>query len=138
MTQPMAQLLDKLINTWNSHDFDATARFYAEDYAGIDVGQREPHRGPDGIREFLKRYHNAFPDYRFTTDEVIVEGSRAVLLWTARGTHRGSVMNIPPTGRPINVRGVSVLTIEDDKVKNAIYIWDVAGLLRNIGLLPEL
>jgi hypothetical protein len=36
------------------------------------------------------------------------------------------------------VRGVSVLMIEDSKVKNATYIWDVAGLLRNIGLLPEL
>jgi predicted ester cyclase len=59
-------------------------------------------------------------------------------VWTARGTHRGSVMNIPPTGRAINVRGVSVLTIENAQVKNAIYIWDVAGLLRNIGLLPEL
>jgi steroid delta-isomerase-like uncharacterized protein len=138
MAQPIEQFLNNLVNAWNSHDLDAAAQFYADDYAGLDVAQREPHRGPTGIREFLARYHRAFPDYRFTTDEVIVENNRAVLVWTARGTHRGSVMNIPPTGRAINVRGVSVLTIENAQVKNAIYIWDVAGLLRNIGLLPEL
>ena len=138
MGQPTEQFLNNLISAWNSHDLDSVSRFYADDYAGVDVGQREPHRGPNGIREFLKLYLNAFPDYYFTADEMIIEGSRAVLLWTARGTHRGSVMNIPPTGRSINVRGVSVLMIEDSKVKNATYIWDVAGLLRNIGLLPEL
>jgi steroid delta-isomerase-like uncharacterized protein len=138
ITQPIEQFLNNLINAWNSHDLDAAAQFYADDYAGMDIAQREPHRGARGIREFLQRYQNAFPDYRFTADEMIVAGDRAVLVWTARGTHRGSVMNIPPTGRAINVRGVSVLTIENAKVKNAIYIWDVAGLLRNIGLLPEL
>jgi hypothetical protein len=31
-----------------------------------------------------------------------------------------------------------VLTLEDGKIKKALYIWDVAGILRGIGLLPEL
>jgi len=47
-------------------------------------------------------------------------------------------MNIPPTGRAVAVRGTSVLTVEDGKIKRAFRIWDVAGLLRSIGLLPEL
>jgi hypothetical protein len=47
-------------------------------------------------------------------------------------------MNIPPTGRPINARGVSMLTVESGKVWRANYIWDVAGMLREIGLLPDL
>ena len=36
------------------------------------------------------------------------------------------------------MRGVSALTLRDGKVIRGLYIWDVAGLLRNIGLLPEL
>jgi hypothetical protein len=36
------------------------------------------------------------------------------------------------------VRGVSLLTLESGKIKHAHYIWDVAGLLRAIGLLPDL
>ena len=68
---------------------------------------------------------------------MIGEGERAALMWTARGTHRGSIMNIPPTNRPVNIRGVSLFTVKENMVHRATYIWDVAGLLRNIGLLPD-
>jgi hypothetical protein len=47
-------------------------------------------------------------------------------------------MNIPPTGRSVEIRGVSMLTIKDNQVQRGLYIWDVAGLLRALGLLPEL
>jgi hypothetical protein len=47
-------------------------------------------------------------------------------------------MHIPPTGRKIAVRGISVLTIENGKITRGLYVWDAAGLLRTTGLLPEL
>jgi hypothetical protein len=47
-------------------------------------------------------------------------------------------MNIPATGRPVTVRGVSVCHVEGGRIVRAMHIWDVAGLLRAIGLLPEL
>ena len=47
-------------------------------------------------------------------------------------------MRIPPTGREVAVRGVSILTIADGKVTHGETIWDTAGLLRALGLLPEL
>jgi hypothetical protein len=47
-------------------------------------------------------------------------------------------MHIPPTGRFATVRGVSILTFMDGKIYRGQYMWDVAGLLRAIGLLPEL
>jgi hypothetical protein len=46
--------------------------------------------------------------------------------------------NIPPTGRRIAVCGISLLTIEGGRISRGLYVWDVAGLLRSIGLLPEL
>lgn len=138
MPQSAEQFVNDLVSAWNSHDIDRVAKFYAESYIGDDVAQSVPHRGPAGIRQFLSRYLNAFPDFQFTADEIIADGNRAVLIWTAHATHRGALMNIPPTGRPISVRGVSSLTIENDQVQRATYIWDVAGLLRAIGLLPEL
>jgi steroid delta-isomerase-like uncharacterized protein len=95
-------------------------------------------RGPQGMHQTLARYWRAFPDLRFTVEETVVQGNRIAQIWTARGTHWGPLMNIPPTGRRIEVRGVSLLTIEGGKVRQGLYIWDVAGLLRAIGLLPEL
>lgn len=127
-----------LLIAWNSHDPERIETLYAPEYEGVDVGQAEPRRGPGDVGRAVERYLRAFPDLRFVEDDVIVQGTRAVLIWTARGTHRGVLMRIPPTGRSVTVRGTSVLTVEGRKITRGLHVWDVAGLLRSIGLLPEL
>jgi hypothetical protein len=47
-------------------------------------------------------------------------------------------MNIPPTGHKVQVRGVSIIDVEDGLIVRGQYIWDLAGMLRHMGLLPEL
>ena len=134
----IARLVRNLLEAWNAHDPERLRTFYASGYEGVDVGQAKPQRGPQDVSRMVKRYVQAFPDLRFVDEDVVVQGNRAVLVWTARGTHGGELMHIPPTGRNVAVRGTSVLTIENGKVTRGLYVWDVAGLLRSIGLLPEL
>ena len=134
----IAQLVRNLLEAWNAHDVERIKTFYAPEYEGVDVGQAEPQHGSQGVSRLVKRYLQAFPDLYFVDDDVVVQGNQAVLVWTAHGTHGGELMRIPPTGRDITVRGTSVLTVENGKVTRGLYIWDVAGLLRSIGLLPEL
>jgi steroid delta-isomerase-like uncharacterized protein len=138
MSETAIQLVTHLVEAWNAHDVERTVAFYASDYEGQDVAQSGPEQGPEGIRQSLARYLHAFPDLHFTPEATLGQGDQVALFWTARGTHRGKIMNIPPTGRSIQVRGVSLFTLEGGKIRRAIIIWDVAGLLRAIGLLPEL
>jgi steroid delta-isomerase-like uncharacterized protein len=134
----VAQLIADLIAAWNTHDLDQATAFFAANYEGLDVAQAAPQIGRTGIRAALARYFEALPDVRFTLDDLVVAGERAVAVWTARGTHLGTLMNIPASGRNVAVRGVSTFTLRDGQIKQATYIWDVAGMLRAIGLLPEL
>ncbi|MDE3091131.1 MAG: ester cyclase [Chloroflexota bacterium] len=138
MPETMQKLVNDLVGAWNSHNVDRAAEFYSPDYVGNDMGQSNMHRGRDGLREFLSTYLSAFPDLKFSADETIIADNHVALAWTAQGTHRGAILKIPPTGRTISIRGVSLLTIENETVKRASYFWDVAGLLRAVGLLPEL
>ena len=132
------EFIQELLGAWNSHDPDRVAEFYAADYCGVDISQPTPHSGKEGIRRTLASYWQAFPDFKIKYEETIEQGARIVVLWSAEGTHEGRIMNIPPTGKKIKARGVSVFTIENNLVTHALYFWDVAGLLREIGLLPEL
>lgn len=134
----VARVVHDLLEAWNARDPELIHAFYAPEYEGVDVGQAKPQRGPQDVSRMVKRYLQAFPDLRFVDEDVVVQGNRAVLVWTAHGTHGGELMHIPPTGRNISVRGTSVLSIENGKVTRGLYVWDVAGLLRSIGLLPEL
>jgi steroid delta-isomerase-like uncharacterized protein len=132
------QLATELVQAYNRHDLDRASSFYAADYEGVDVAQPLRHRGLIGVRQTITNYWTAFPDLQFVQDDLIVEPDRVVQVWTARGTHLGALMNIPPSGRRVAVHGVSVLTLDGERIQRALYVWDVAGLLRSIGLLPDL
>ena len=132
------QFVGDLLDAWNAHNVERIRSFYAPEYEGVDVGQAEPQLGPQGIHQTALRLLQAFPDLRFVEEETVVQDDRAVLVWTAHGTHKGKLMRIPPTEREVVVRGTSLLTVENGKIVRGLYIWDVAGLLRSLGLLPEL
>ena len=134
----MTAFINELLAAWNGHDIEAMTALYAPDYEGTNVGQASRQRGPEDAGRAMARYLRAFPDLQITPEAVIVQGDRLALVWIAQGTHRGRFMNIPPTGRSVEVSGVSVFTVECGKIRSAQVIWDVAGLLRTIRLLPEL
>jgi steroid delta-isomerase-like uncharacterized protein len=127
-----------LMTAWNEHNVDRVMSFYAPDYVGVDVGQATPEHGLDGKRLAVIHYLHAFPDLYFVPEEPVGQDNTVVVNWIARGTHLGPFMNIPPSRRTIKVRGVSTLKLRDGKIVEAIYVWDVAGMLREIGLLPDL
>ncbi len=134
----MKTLSEELIKAWNSHDFAQVEPFYSPDYQGFDVAQAKPQSGIEGIKAGLTGYWKAFPDLHFTLKESVCERDQICLFWIATGTHRGPILNIPATGHSVNIQGVALHRMRDGKIVHCHYIWDTAGLLRNLGLLPAL
>jgi steroid delta-isomerase-like uncharacterized protein len=137
MSQIITQMMHELIDAWNAHDVQRAGSFYAEDYQGTDVAQRGAQVGREARVRVLEHYIRAFPDLHFTGDSII-EGNRVVLIWTMSGTHQGKIMGIPATGQKISVQGVSIMEIEDGLIARGNNVWDTAGFLRAMRLLPEL
>ena len=138
MNTDLAILAESINRACNSHDIEQVLHFYYSEYIGEDVGQAFLLRGHEGIRAMLGNYWKAFPDLEFTITDTVVHDSRVVIVWMAEGTHQGTIMNIPSTGHRVIVRGVSIIDVEDGLVVRGQYIWDLAGMLRHMRLLPEL
>ncbi len=138
MSEKITRLVTDLLDTWNAHDIDRLATFYAPEYEGVDVAYATPRRGPEEVCQTMILYLQAFPDLRFTIEELIVQDNRVALAYMVRGTHQGKLMNIPPTGREVVVRGTTFFTVKDSQITHGLHVWDVAGVLRSMGLLPEL
>lgn len=137
-SESTAQLIERLIALWNSHTTRDVPEIYAPDYQGVDVTDHNVVRGVEGAAQQLERYARAFPDLTFTLEHSIVQSDSAALYWKARGTHLGTMLHIPPTGHSIELHGMSLLALENGKIKQAYHLWDMAGLLRSVGLLPDL
>ncbi len=137
-TGVQVQIAYELLRAINAGDAAGAAVLFDEQYAGIDVADPTPQRGLVDVRRAIERYLEAFPDLHVDAVTTVTEVERVALFWAATGTHRGPLMHIPPTGRLVDVRGVALLRIEREKIVEGLYLWDVAGLLRAIGLLPDL
>lgn len=131
--------LNSLIDAWNAHDSERVSSFYAADFEGVDLSQAQMAvQGLAGIHKVLAAAWRAFPDLELIPEDLVADRDRIAIFWLAQGTHQGRLLNIPPTGRKVQWRGVSWLTWKDDKIEKAAYLWDLAGLLRTLGLLPDL
>ncbi|MFN3982408.1 MAG: ester cyclase [Caldilinea sp.] len=131
-------VVQQVLAAWNSHDPVRVAAHYTEDCRVIDVAIAQAPVGRAGVQRMFEAYYQAFPDLEITPDVIITEGNRVAVFWTAHATHQGTILNIPPSGKTVTTRGVNYLALQDGKVCETLTIWDVAGMLRNLGLLPDL
>jgi predicted ester cyclase len=56
--------------------------------------------------------------------------------WSAKGTHRGDLAGIPPTGKPVSVTGISIDRIAGGKIVETWGIFDQFGMLQQLGAIP--
>jgi steroid delta-isomerase-like uncharacterized protein len=138
MTEDNKLLVMQLVDAWNSHDLERVGALYCEDCSVMDVALARPLVGREAVRAMFDAYYQAFPDLLLTPSDIIVDGDRVGLFWTARGTHQGSILQIPASGRSVSAQGANRLVLRDGLVCQTSTIWDVAGMLRGIGLLPDL
>jgi steroid delta-isomerase-like uncharacterized protein len=109
----------------------------APNYVGHDPAAGEQ-QGPEGVKEFIKSYLAGFPDGTITIDEQLAEGDLVATRWTGRGTHKGELMGVPPTGKQVTVSGITISRVKNGKVVEEWSNWDTLGLLQQLGAVPQM
>ena len=92
--------------------------------------------GPEGAKQLVTVYRNAFPDLHFTIDEQIAEGDKVVTRWTVEGTHQGELAGIPPTNKSTTVTGIVVDRLANGKIAESWGIFDQFGMMQQLGVIP--
>jgi steroid delta-isomerase-like uncharacterized protein len=133
--KPIAQ---QIIDAWNTRTDDIILPFYSYDYVVEDITAGRIREGWEGMRQWTKSVFTAFPNLQYTLVDHVENDGKLVLHWLAKGNHQGPLMRIPATGKNVFIHGMSILTFENDKIKSGQVMWDLAGVLRQIGLLPSI
>ena len=107
-------------------------------YVGHDPSIPEPLRGPDGFKENVSTYREAYSDAQITVDEQIADGDKVATRWTARGKHDGDLMGVAPTGKQVKVSGLTLSRLANGKVIEDYTNWDTFGMMQQLGVVPEL
>lgn len=129
--------LTELITAWNAHSKERLLEMYHPDFDGEDLSEGKRATGIRDAARMIDYIFNAFPDVEMKLLEWGVDGDNVFFFWQASGHQRGKLMNIPATGKYCTFIGSSFFTLKEGKIIHSRRIWDVATMLRQIGLLPE-
>jgi steroid delta-isomerase-like uncharacterized protein len=122
---------------WNGRSLAAIAALVAPDYVSHDPNSPDFGRGPDACRAEIGYYLAAFPDLRIGIEEIVAEADRVAVRWVARGTQRGKLGSIAPTGRAVTVTGTTIWRIADGRLASSHTNFDALGLFQQLGILQR-
>ncbi len=79
----------------------------------------------------------AFPDMRFTIDDMIAEGDKVVARYTLKGTFKKEYQGIAPTGKQITAKGVSIDRIVKGRDVETWDFPDMLSIMTQLGAIPK-
>ena len=85
----------------------------------------------------IQGWKAAIPDLKATVHDVIAEGDRVAVRWSARGTNTGTGNGLPATGKPLEVGGFALFRMVDGRVAESWGMFDTMGLFRQLGLIEN-
>jgi steroid delta-isomerase-like uncharacterized protein len=122
---------------WNNGKLSVADEIFTPNYEHHDSSTPDFGRGPDSEKKRATLYRTAFPDLHLTIEDVIAEGETVMTRWSCRGTHRGDLNGIEPTGKQFAISGVTVARVSDGKIAEGYVNWDALGLMQQLGVVPQ-
>jgi steroid delta-isomerase-like uncharacterized protein len=120
------RFFDEMWNPWN---FDKADELLAPDIKFRGTLGAEL-KGRDAFRAYMRQVQAAFPDFHNSILEITAEHDRVVARTFYRGTHRGEIFGIAPTGKTIGYSGAAFFRIADASVVEGWVLGDLLTLLR--------
>lgn len=127
--------VDQVLNTRDVSDTSLAHELVAADFVGHFPGQ-PPISGLEAFRQFGATYFSAFPDLKITPEDLVAEGDKVAMRYSWRGTQKGELMGIPPTGKQVTTSGMSILRIADGKIAEQWDNFDTLSMLQQLGVAP--
>lgn len=93
--------------------------------------------GREGAKEFFAMLRTAFPDLRFTVEDMLAEGDRVAVRLTLQGTHQGPFLDMGPTGRPLKVQGIDILRLAGGQLAEHWGVTDQMSMMQQLGAIPD-
>ncbi|MEK4116970.1 ester cyclase [Paenibacillus sp. FSL W8-0919] len=95
---------------WNRSELNCVDRFLSDDYQELAYESKE------GLKRFAATILEAFPDKRYTVEQIIGQGDKVLVRMTVKGTHQGIFFGTAPTGNSIDVTLYRQYRVENGKI----------------------
>ena len=114
----------------NTGKLDLLKELISEDYTGA-----RGEKGPEGFAETVGSIRSAFPDIKWTVEDLMAEGNQVIVRWSWMGTNTSSFRGLPASGKVVTDSAIAIYQFSGDKISKAWIESDKLGFLQQIGLV---
>jgi len=125
-------IVRRFIEEWNKRNLAALDELMAADYFDPSLQVR----GLEAYKQLLTMVLKGFPDWHETIEDIIAEGDKVWVRYTATGTHAGEFRGLAPTGKKFTETGVLIWRIVDGKIaEKESGVYDFLDFYKQLGVI---
>ncbi len=129
-----AELVRWAFDRLNQRDLSALRQFWTEDT--VERFPDKTCRGADEIVSYFEDTFAAVPDAHFEIVGIAEQDEDVFVQWHMKGTHKGTLLGIGPTGKQLEIDGMDHFVIRERKVVSNFVLVDQLQYARQIGMMP--
>lgn len=135
-TEENKAVVRRLAQVLNAGNLDQLNDILAADYVRHDPNPLLKDVGRTEYKEAFTKLREAFPDAKWTLEEMLADGDKVIARGSFRGTHNGPFFNIQPSGKEVTYPILAIYRIEDGMIAEDWHIFHSIGLWEQ--LIPEI
>jgi steroid delta-isomerase-like uncharacterized protein len=136
MSEANKALVRRMIEEgWNQHNLALVDELWADCvYYNPTTGELKG----KALEQFAASLLVAFPDIRFTIEDLVAEGDKVVTRWSCTATHQGEFMGLAPSGKKVTLSALDIFRIVEGKVVEERVEFDTLRFFQQLGTVPPL
>jgi predicted ester cyclase len=129
------QAIERFIDEfWNQRKFDIADQIIAPEHFTTSIPTLP--KGPEGMKIIAGVVaNNIFPDLKRKVLQIFATDDMVGAVWENSGTHKGTYMNVPATGKAVKWVELAIFKMKDGKMVESWYRPDELGLVKE--MVPE-
>lgn len=137
--QDNIQIVRRTFDYLNSRDLDSGDQYLATDVI-VEAPGSNTRMNRDQGKRYTQSFVDAFPDLHFDIKDIVAQGDKVAVTWTAKGTHKSPLTmvnggTLSPTNKTATVTGCSFYTLRNNKITRQEIYWDQVYFLTQLGVL---
>ena len=122
---------------WNNGRLEAIDELATPDAKSYGFPQPESVLTRDEFRQYVLEFRESFTHIHISADETVTEGDRIAVRWTGTMKHTGSGLGFAPTGKVVNVHGMSFLHLRDGRISAGWNALDLGSVVMFLSALSQ-